>query len=178
MTGMTAARYEVVIAVQDGDSIRGQQSALVERVEDDVEESRLPVEEIAGDASGPRCARRCDRAAGRARPQSFISRSGLTMREITRQILVFSVESSDGRPVVVVLDRLIVARGVPAGRGRAVRRPLVARYRRGPRPCFPRCSWLLCLFVLRLNESAAAYTPRAQPPSAPVRFSYDRGLFR
>ncbi len=39
-----------MIAVQDGDSVRGQQSALAERREDDVEESRLPpVEEIAGD---------------------------------------------------------------------------------------------------------------------------------
>ena len=58
MTGMTAARGEVVIAVQDGDSIRGQQSALAERVEDDVEESRLPpVEEIAGDDEVVRVAR-------------------------------------------------------------------------------------------------------------------------
>ena len=58
MTGMTAARCEVVIAVQDGHSIRGQESALVEGVEDDVEESRLPpVEEIAGDDEVVRVAR-------------------------------------------------------------------------------------------------------------------------
>ena len=58
MTGMTAARCEVVIAVQDGDSIRGQQSPLAERVEDAVEESRLPpVEEIAGDDEVVRVAR-------------------------------------------------------------------------------------------------------------------------
>ena len=48
--GMPAARREIVIAVQDGDAIRGQESARAERVERGVEECRLPaIEQIAGD---------------------------------------------------------------------------------------------------------------------------------
>ena len=55
---MAAARGEIVITVQDGDAIGGQQPALAEGIERGVEECGLPaVEEIAGDHQMPGVAR-------------------------------------------------------------------------------------------------------------------------
>lgn len=47
---MPAARREVVISVQDGGAVRGEEAARRERAKDGVEEGRVPaIEKIAGD---------------------------------------------------------------------------------------------------------------------------------